>query len=237
MKFKKAKQNRLFQDVVEQVENAILAGDIPAGKRLPAERDLCLQFSASRGTVREALRILEQKGLISIKLGAGGGAFVRRRHAELITENFSMLIRSGEVTTANLFQLYETIEVAIAALAAKKVTQGTIAVLKRLVLKGQARMDDGPDGWPDFLETDREVWETIRHIVDNPLYGFVRQAIRQTLANIQGEEPATGADDVAFLVQNTRMLVYAIGKNDASLAARQARSRVNWLRKRHQNTL
>jgi DNA-binding FadR family transcriptional regulator len=69
MNFKKAKQNRIFQDIVDQIEGAILDDRIKPDQRLPAERDLCEQFKASRGTLREALRILEQKGLNDGKPG------------------------------------------------------------------------------------------------------------------------------------------------------------------------
>ena len=67
--FRKAKQSRIYQDVVEQIQTAILDGEIEAGAKLPSERDLCDLFQTSRGTLREALRILEQKSLIEIRLG------------------------------------------------------------------------------------------------------------------------------------------------------------------------
>ena len=62
--FIKAKQSRVFQDVVEQIQNAIISGKLEPGSKLPAERELKDMFNTSRGTLREALRVLEQKGLI-----------------------------------------------------------------------------------------------------------------------------------------------------------------------------
>ena len=78
--FKKAKQTRVFQDVVEQVQDAILNGKLKPGSKLPPERALKDMFNTSRGTLREALRVLEQKGLIDIKLGVAGGAKIGRAH-------------------------------------------------------------------------------------------------------------------------------------------------------------
>ena len=53
--FKKAKQNRVFQDVVEQIEDAILNRQLEPGSKLPPERTLKDMFNTSRGTLREAL--------------------------------------------------------------------------------------------------------------------------------------------------------------------------------------
>ena len=75
--FRAAKQNRIFQDVVEQIQEAIIEGHLKVGDRLPPERELKEMLQTSRSTLREALRVLEQKGLIEIKLGMGGGAVVK----------------------------------------------------------------------------------------------------------------------------------------------------------------
>ena len=56
----------------------ILSGEFPEGTPLPPERELVTQTRMSRTTVREALRILEVQGLVRIKAGRAGGAFVQR---------------------------------------------------------------------------------------------------------------------------------------------------------------
>ncbi len=71
--FQTARSTKVFQDVVAQIEEAILSGRIPAGETLPSERELKAMFGVSRPTLREALRVLEEKGLIEIRLGTGGG--------------------------------------------------------------------------------------------------------------------------------------------------------------------
>ena len=95
--FKKAKQNRVFQDVVEQIQDAIIKGKLKPGARLPAERELKDLFNTSRGTLREALRVLEQKGLIEIKLGVSGGAIVKRIDAEPIVESLLNIYQNLEL--------------------------------------------------------------------------------------------------------------------------------------------
>ncbi len=223
MKFTKAKQNRIFQDIVDQVEEAILAGSIEPDQRLPAERELCEQFKASRGTLREALRILEQKGLIEIRLGAGGGAFVRERNGELMAENLELLIRSQEATPVHLLQMLEETEATVAALAAQRATAEDITILKRQVLKVQQNRDEDADQQELFAQADQEIQQEICRIAGNPIYGFQLQSIRVNLERYCERTTEPGGDPLKEKFQNLRMLVYAIGRNDGQLAAGQAR--------------
>ena len=61
----------LSQKVAAEIENAIISKKIPPGDRLPSELELCSQFGVSRTAVREALRTLSAKGMISIEKGRG----------------------------------------------------------------------------------------------------------------------------------------------------------------------
>ncbi|WP_275112610.1 FadR/GntR family transcriptional regulator [Leucobacter sp. OLCS4] len=62
-----------YQRIVEQIEHAIVSGEIPVGAQLASERELMVQFDVSRPTVREALRVLQSMGLIESKPGTRGG--------------------------------------------------------------------------------------------------------------------------------------------------------------------
>ncbi len=65
-------------EIVDAIKRMIVEHGLGPGDRLPQERDLITQFSASKGTVREALKALEVQGLISVRTGPGGGAFIER---------------------------------------------------------------------------------------------------------------------------------------------------------------
>ena len=92
--FVQASQNRIYQDIVEQIQSAIFDGSMRPGEKLPPERELVEVFKTSRPTLREALRTLEQKGLIEIRLGVKGGAYVRTPNSELMAENLGVLVRN-----------------------------------------------------------------------------------------------------------------------------------------------
>ncbi len=67
---------RPFEEAVIQIAQAVIAGDVSVGGRLPSERELSLQMEISRPTVREALRALAERGIVEVRPGARGGAYV-----------------------------------------------------------------------------------------------------------------------------------------------------------------
>ncbi len=71
-----ARQTRLYQDVADQLREAILTEQFVAGDRLPIETELAAQFGVSRAVVRQATLNLEHEGLVTVLVGAGGGTFV-----------------------------------------------------------------------------------------------------------------------------------------------------------------
>src|SRR5438270_396880 len=82
---RRTRRTRSFDDVLDQLREAILSGRIRPGDRLPGERQLCESFGVGRPTLREALRSLEATGLIEVRPGKGGGSYaVLRRHEALV---------------------------------------------------------------------------------------------------------------------------------------------------------
>src|ERR1700719_1354033 len=86
--------------LADDLRERILRGEFPEGTALPPERELVNQTRMSRATIREALRILEVQGLVRIKTGRSGGAFVQRPGGESVASSVSLLIRGRQVRMA-----------------------------------------------------------------------------------------------------------------------------------------
>lgn len=134
--------------LADDLRERILRGDFPEGTALPPERELVIQTRMSRTTVREALRILEVQGLVRIKTGRSGGAFVQKPGEESIASSVSLLIRGRQIRMAALLETREAIEPSCAQLAA---TYRTDADLARLEAANEAiSVDTG--SLADFLQ-------------------------------------------------------------------------------------
>src|ERR1700739_2914491 len=105
--------------LADDLRERILLGEFPEGTALPTERDLVAQTQMSRATVREALRILEVQGVIRIKTGRAGGAFVQKPDDESVADSVALVIRGRRIRMAALLETREAIEPACAQLAAK----------------------------------------------------------------------------------------------------------------------
>jgi DNA-binding FadR family transcriptional regulator len=175
--FRAAKQNRIFQDVVGQIQEAIIEGKLVPGSRLPSERDLTEIFQASRGTLREALRILEQKGLITVKTGVKGGAVVNKPTTNQVSESLDLLIRYQRVSLPDLAEFREGVEGIVAALAAQRATKEDLAHLKRLLKEAKACLDGGTGKWDSFIRMDNQIHMALARAARNPIYESVLQTV------------------------------------------------------------
>ncbi|HEY5857390.1 MAG TPA: FadR/GntR family transcriptional regulator [Aldersonia sp.] len=115
--------------LANDLRERILRGDFPPGTALPPERELVTQTRMSRTTVREALRILEVQGLVVIKTGRSGGAFVQQPGGDSVASSVSLLIRGQQLRLTALLETREAIEPACASLAAKYRTDEDLAAM------------------------------------------------------------------------------------------------------------
>ncbi|MDY0374374.1 MAG: GntR family transcriptional regulator [Desulfobacterium sp.] len=179
--FQKAKKNRIFQDVVDQIQEAILDRRLTPGDMLPPERQLRETFNVSRGTLREALRVLEQKGLIEIRVGAAGGSIVRQAGMEQLMETFALLIRSGSLSVMDVGQFRTGVEGKTAALAAQKASDREVRALETMLKQAKQMNARGDTGWENFLDIDQEIHKMLAKISKNSLYILVSEMVHDNI--------------------------------------------------------
>ncbi len=179
--FQETVKNRVFQDVTDQVEAAIFDGRLKPGDKLPPERELMVVFKTSRGTLREALRVLEQKGLITIKTGVKGGAYVRAASTEPMVEGLALLIRQRRVSLALLAEFREVIEGVVAGLAARRAGPEDIARLKRLMAQAEEHVAAGAEGWDAFYEIETQLHLSLAAMTGNPLFEWVLTTVHENI--------------------------------------------------------
>jgi GntR family transcriptional regulator, transcriptional repressor for pyruvate dehydrogenase complex len=141
--FKAVSLNRVSQAIVDQVKVLLRQGRLKPGDRLPSERELCERFGVSRVTVREALRVLEAGGLIDIRVGARGGAFVTSPTSQQIGEGLANLLNLSPLTAPEVTEARQVFELAIVPMVVERATHDDIAALREMVQTHRAALDGG----------------------------------------------------------------------------------------------
>ena len=101
--FQKLSANSRVHSVTEQIESVILEGKFKPGDRLPSLVQLQEMFGTGRSTIREALKVLTQKGLVEIRQGAGGGTFVKTVNSRNVIESLGLLIKTRKISRRENF--------------------------------------------------------------------------------------------------------------------------------------
>jgi GntR family transcriptional regulator, transcriptional repressor for pyruvate dehydrogenase complex len=199
----------------------ILRGDFPEGTALPTERDMVLQTQMSRTTVREALRILQVQGLIRVKTGRSGGAFVQRPGGESVADSVSLLIRGRHIRMADLHETREAIEPVCAQLAAKYRTDADLDVLER------ANRDMGADGpLQRFLRANVDWHLAVAEASHNELISGFMSALSRAIYTATDNQAFVDADVRQATIHAHRLITDAIRAQDADAANRRMKRHV-----------
>ena len=108
--FERVKQNRIFERIVDQILEAIFRGDLTPNDKLPSENELTQIFGVSRVTVREAIRALEQDGVIEVRQGVLGGAYIKEMDLDNVVERIENVLQLTNVTFQQLAEARATLE-------------------------------------------------------------------------------------------------------------------------------
>lgn len=231
VKFRKPKQNRIFQHVVDEIQSAILDGRIKVGDQLPSEMKLKEMFEISRGSIREALRVLEQKGLIDIKTGVAGGAVVRTPGHNQVTESLNLLVKSQQVSLNHLLDFRLEIEGTVAALAAQRAKKSEIEPLKGLLRQAKGLLGRAESNGDQLLKIDTKLHVGISQISGNPIFTAVLRMVHENLLNTYDWLALKSSYALNSNFKDMEILIQAIENGDDDRARTLAQEHV---RKCHQ---
>jgi GntR family transcriptional repressor for pyruvate dehydrogenase complex len=130
--FSRVSSGRISAEIVDQIKRAIREEQLSPGDRLPPERSLAEQFGASRVTVRDALRILEASGLIEIRVGARGGAFVTAPASEIVGEGLANMIMLASLSAEEVTEARFMLELGMMPMVVERATEEDIAALEEI---------------------------------------------------------------------------------------------------------
>ena len=133
--------NKVYEQIAKQIEQRILSGELREGDRLPTERELAIQFQASRTAVREAMKSLAQKGLVNMR--PGRGTVVIDGTSQAMRLSLGLMTRVGQLSNnVELVEVREILEPEIAALAAARAQKEQIQAMQAAVEVMDASLND-----------------------------------------------------------------------------------------------
>ena len=139
--FQPYQPKRAFQEISQEIQRVILAKKLKAGERLPAERSLAAQFQVGRLTIREALRTLEAKGLINIRHGRGGGAYVGMPDPAVIPSMMMDNLQIEGLTAKQITEARAGLECAIVEYAIKHANKKDLERIQRNIEESREIID------------------------------------------------------------------------------------------------
>jgi GntR family transcriptional repressor for pyruvate dehydrogenase complex len=187
----------------------ILSEGLKEGSCLPPEAALIQQYQFSRGTVREALRLLESDGLVRIRRGPKGGVEVAMPDISRVTQSLAILLAIDETPLRHLVDFRSVVEPASAALAARDATAAQREALVRAVSSDVS--DDGQDP----VDFHRLVGEATNN-------GFMRTILSAVHRVVEWETRRESLNEaqLAETQRSHRKIAVAISEGDAGSAER-----------------
>lgn len=222
--YKVVRTSRLYEQIVQQIEESVLNGSLKPGDQLPAERELAQRLGVSRTAVREAVKTLREKGLVEAY--SGRGTFITDGTSQAARQSFDLMVKIGQQEgSPHLAELRLILEPGIAALAAVRAKEEDVAAMREAVVV----MDRAQKDPEAYIEADLDFHLALAEAAANPLIlslidsivGLLREQ-RMKIFNVEGG-PQRGQ------IHHKRILE-AVERRDPEMARSAMRSHLEQVR-------
>lgn len=174
--FRRIRTPRAFEEIAEQIRRELSDRRLRVGDRLPPERELAEQFGVSRNTLREALRALENAGLLELRKGAAGGAFVRESTGNAVIAGLRDMFHLGAIEPEHLTEARVLIESIAVRTACERATAEDLAAL-RANLAAAERAAAGNSDFYEQAAIHLDFHRILARATRNPVMGIVMEAL------------------------------------------------------------
>lgn len=177
--FQPIRSTRAFEEIAAQIRTELAEGRLRVGNRLPSERALSEQFGVSRNTLREALRSLEQAGLVRLQKGAAGGAFITEVKGDTITTSLLDMFHVGAIPPEKLTEARIWLESIVVREACLRAKPADWQLLRDNIQQAEQAKTAG-----DFqrrVDTHLEFHRILARMTDNPIMVIVMDGVLAVL--------------------------------------------------------
>ncbi|MCL2581847.1 MAG: FadR family transcriptional regulator [Streptosporangiales bacterium] len=229
--FSKVSVGRMSEVIVEKIRELMREGQLKPGDRLPPERELCERFGVSRVTMREALRMLESAGLVDIRVGARGGAFVTAPTSNRVGEGLADLLTLSVISASNVTEVRMILEVGIVPLVCERATEDDLARLEKICERAEEALRAGDYTMDMSLEFHTAVAQATHNPALEMLVESFRGPILMSLEEAREVAPEMGGRGT----EEHEQFIEAVRRRDADAAARVMRQHLTRTARRVQH--
>ena len=208
------------QLIADELRALIVSGELSEGEWLGKEPELVKRFAVSRPSLREALRILETEGLITVVRGLRGGVVVHQPDERMTARTAALVLRARNVSLADVFQARALLEpVAAREIAAKRSRKAIVAELGALIDEQEEAIED-PEA---FGVANAKFHERLVSLAGNQTFSIMAEMLNEIVA--RAVTAVSSADDVAGSlttrkrgIRSQRRLLELLETGDAAAA-------------------
>jgi DNA-binding FadR family transcriptional regulator len=211
--FRPLKTERAYKQVSEQIKEMIFSGVLKPGNKLPSERELASQFKTGRMTVREGLRVLEQSGLIYIKQGSNGGAYIKTADAKVVSRSISDMMRLGNVKLGELTEARLGIEKMILDFAIKGIDENVLFLLQANLKDSEKLLQRGVIARENNIKFHLLLAKASR----NPIFEMIEESV-MSLVSYFLKQLKTDTEYSARVLNYHKEIYEAIREKDVTVA-------------------
>lgn len=173
---KLVEHNNLYEQVADKLQEMILQSEMRPGERVPPEAELTKLFNVSRTTIREAIKLLKERGLVEISHGKG--VFVAEPRESNVGALLTYLRLNGSIDVKDLYEIRKVLEIPMAGLAAMRASEKDIELLTRLYCE----MSSGIENEEGYIQADLEFHMGLANATKNRLFLVLLTPLVEVLA-------------------------------------------------------
>jgi GntR family transcriptional repressor for pyruvate dehydrogenase complex len=201
---------RAFEEIAGQIRELVASGKLKPGDRLPAERELSVKFNVSRNTLREALRALELSGMIELRKGATGGAFVLPGSSGVIVNGLRDLYHLGAITPQHLTEARIWMSAIVVRVACERITEEQLTTLEANVEAAARAQKSG--SFEERAELHRQFHNLLASATGNPIIQVTMEGVMEVMRQfIKG----IGPSENPYTLPSRRRLLKLLRARDA----------------------
>jgi len=227
MVFEVIRKNTAPEMVVEQLLRKIRSGEIPAGSRLPSQRDLALSFGVGRSSIREALNALAVMGHLDVQQGRGTFVAAKLPGSDPSLQKLKAALKAGSLL--DIIELRETLECKAAELAAERIESRQLNQLKQALQE----MEESPDDYRRFFKSDLEFHMLLSEATANQIFSEMLRFLLEKVVDHhdQLQTRLLSSDYREHSIRTLKQVLACLEREDGRGAAEWMRDHLNAIRR------